>query len=57
MDHVLEASLRRVTRGDSKLLFDALEMHLTSIGGSLEDKRKEMPEVDVAYDLHHRVCG
>lgn len=41
----------------AKLLFDALEMHLTSIGGSLEDKRKEMPEVDAAYDLHHRVCG
>ncbi len=38
----------------ARLLFDALEMQLTSIGGSLADKRKEMPEVNEAYELHHK---
>ncbi len=39
----------------ARILFSALEMHLTSIGGSIAEKRKQMPELDAAYELHHKV--
>jgi len=40
----------------ARILFDALEVHLTSIGGEIADKRKEMPELDEAFKLHIEVC-
>jgi len=41
----------------ASLLFEALELELTRIGGEHEDRRDDVKMVEDAFDLHEKTFG
>lgn len=39
------------------LLFEALEMELTRIGGEHPDRREDIDAIETAFDLHEKTFG